>query len=105
MAKLCQATYKMTISSDQINHIARLARLKTDPEQAEFYAAQLTRIMDLVEQMNRIDTDGVEPMSHPQDAALRLRADEVTEPDQREKFQSIAPQSENGLYLVPQVIE
>ena len=95
----------MSISPDQINHIARLARLKTDPEQAEFYATQLSRIMDLVEQMNSINTDGIEPMSHPQDAALRLRADEVTEKNQRQEFQAIAPEAEKGLYLVPQVIE
>ena len=95
----------MSISSDQINHIARLARLKTDPEKSEYYAGQLSRIMDLVEQMNKIDIGDIEPMSHPQDAALRLRADEVTAENHREDFQSIAPDAHNGLYLVPKVIE
>ncbi len=95
----------MTISSDQITHIAKLARLKTDPEQAAFYAHQLTEIVSLIEQMNQIDTTDIEPMSHPQDAHLRLRADEVTETDQSEAFQALAPATENGLYLVPQAIE
>ena len=61
----------MTITSEQIDYIARLARLKTNPDRSGFYAEQLSRVMELVEQMNRIDTSGVEPMSHPQDAALR----------------------------------
>jgi aspartyl-tRNA(Asn)/glutamyl-tRNA(Gln) amidotransferase subunit C len=95
----------MSISSDQITHIARLARLKTDQEKSEYFARHLSRIMDLVEQMNKIDTDGIEPMSHPQDAALRLREDIVTAENQREQYQSLAPASRDGLYLVPKVIE
>ncbi|NKB77334.1 MAG: Asp-tRNA(Asn)/Glu-tRNA(Gln) amidotransferase subunit GatC [Gammaproteobacteria bacterium] len=95
----------MSITPDDINHIARLARLKTDDEKSEFYATQLTRIMDLVEQMNQVDTDGIEPMSHPQDAALRLREDVVTRVNQREEYQAIAPDAERGFYLVPKVIE
>ena len=95
----------MSISGEQIQYIARLARLKTDSEEAGFYAEQLTRIMDLVEEMNKIDTDGIEPMAHPQDTALRLRADEVTEENLREEYQNIAPATEDGLYLVPKVIE
>ena len=65
----------------------------------------LTNILDLVEQMNATDTDGVEPMAHPLDAHQRLRADEVTEKNQREHFQKNAPEVESGLFLVPQVIE
>ena len=80
-------------------------RLKTDAEKSEYYAAQLSRIMDLVEQMNRIDTDEIEPMSHPQDAALRLRADEVTAEDLRDSYQALAPNARDGLYMVPKVIE
>ena len=95
----------MSITPEQVSYIAHLARLKTDPEQADFYAGQLTRIMDLVEQMNAIDTDGIEPMSHPQDAALRLRDDKVTAENRREDYQAIAPEAEQGLYLVPRVIE
>ena len=95
----------MSISSDQVTHIARLARLKTDPEKSEYYATQLSRIMDLVEQMNTIDTDDIEPMSHPQDVALRLRADDVTADNLRDEYQSLAPDARNGLYMVPKVIE
>ena len=95
----------MSITAKEITHIAKLARLKTDPDQAEFYANQLSRILDLVEQMNNINTDQIEPMSHPQDAALRLREDKVTAPNLREEYQAIAPASEEGLYLVPKVIE
>jgi len=95
----------MTIDSDQITHIARLARLKTDPEKSAYYATQLSRIMDLVEQMNEIDTTGIEPMAHPQDNSLRLRDDVVTETSHRDEFQAIAPAAQDGLYLVPRVIE
>ena len=65
----------------------------------------MSSILDLVEQMNSVDTEGVTPMAHPQDVAQRLREDEVLEENQREHFQSIAPATENGLYLVPKVIE
>ena len=95
----------MSISGEQIQYIARLARLKTDPEEAGFYAEQLTRIMNLVEEMNKIDTEGIEPMAHPQDTSLRLRADEVTAENLREEYQNIAPATAQGLYLVPKVIE
>jgi len=107
----------MPITREQIARIAHLARLATAPAdaaetaeaaEAEEYAAQLSRILELVEQMNRIDTDGIAPLSHPQqlaEAALRLRADEVTETDRRADYQRIAPAAEDGLYLVPRVIE
>jgi len=101
----------MPITREQIARIAHLARLATAPAEAaeaEEYAAQLSRILELVEQMNRIDTDGVAPLSHPQqlaEAALRLRADEVTETDRRADYQLIAPAAADGLYLVPRVIE
>lgn len=95
----------MSLTPQEIIHIARLARLKTNPEEAESYATQLSRIMDLIDQLNSIDTENIEPMSHPQDAALRLRDDEVTKLNLREEFQAIAPECENGLYLVPKVID
>jgi aspartyl-tRNA(Asn)/glutamyl-tRNA(Gln) amidotransferase subunit C len=95
----------MSLSAEEIKHIATLARLKIDDEQAAYYAAQLSQIMELVEQMNQFDTSDIEPMSHPQDAALRMRDDEVTETDHRDEYQAIAPQAEDGLYLVPRVIE
>ncbi|WP_423906277.1 Asp-tRNA(Asn)/Glu-tRNA(Gln) amidotransferase subunit GatC [Candidatus Spongiihabitans sp.] len=99
----------MSLTPKEITHIASLARLKTSSEQAEFYATQLSRVLDLVEQMNTIDTSDIEPMSHPHDhlqnAALRLRADEVTATNLRKAYQTVAPATENGLYLVPKVID
>lgn len=95
----------MSISNEQIGHLARLARIAlTDAETAAF-STRVAAIFGLIEQMQAVDTHGVEPMSHPQDAALRLRADEVTESDRHADFQRIAPQTEAGLYLVPKVIE
>jgi aspartyl-tRNA(Asn)/glutamyl-tRNA(Gln) amidotransferase subunit C len=95
----------MAISGDEVQRVAHLARLRIDPEQEAEYAAELTKILDLVERMGSTDTEGVEPMAHPQDIELRLRPDEVTEPDRREQFQAIAPETEQGLYLVPKVVE
>ncbi len=95
----------MSLTAEEITHIATLARLKINPDEADFYAAQLSRIMSLVEQMNSIDSDHILPMSHPQDVALRLRADEVTTTNCREAYQAIAPATANGLYLVPRVID
>jgi len=95
----------MYISPENITSIARLARLKTDTKKSEFYAAQLTKIMELVEQINRINTDGIEPMLHPQDTTMSLREDDVVKSNHREEYQALAPSAENGLYLVPKVIE
>jgi len=69
------------------------------------YTQNLSAILELVEQMGSIDTTGITPMAHPLDVAQRLREDVVSETNQREKFQAIAPQTEAGLYLVPKVIE
>lgn len=95
----------MALDRKDVSKIAHLARL--DISEAEVAAAteSLSRILGLIEQMNAVNTQGVAPMAHPQDAALRLRDDRVTEPDQRDKFQEIAPATEAGLYLVPKVIE
>jgi aspartyl-tRNA(Asn)/glutamyl-tRNA(Gln) amidotransferase subunit C len=87
---------------DKIAHLARLAL--TDGERASL-AQEISGILDLVEQMNAVTTTGVEPMAHPLDMAQRLRADAVTEDDRRDDYQQIAPAVENGLYLVPKVIE
>ena len=99
----------MSITREQITHLARLARLGSDPDEAEQYAEQLSRIMELVQQMNLINTEKITPMSHPQETGLRLRADETDSQQQGEKrrsdYQRIAPDTELGLYLVPQVIE
>ena len=95
----------MSLDTTQVQKIAHLARLQISAAEAEHYAQELSRILGLIEQMNAVDTDGVVPMAHPSESALRLRADEVTESDQRGKFQAIAPAVEAGLYLVPKVIE
>ncbi len=95
----------MALDIKTVQDIARLARLKVDDTEAEKYHSELTNILDLVEQMEAVDTTGVEPMTHPFDATLRMRTDEVTEANQRQKYQAIAPSVEAGLYLVPQVID
>jgi aspartyl-tRNA(Asn)/glutamyl-tRNA(Gln) amidotransferase subunit C len=95
----------MSLDREQVRKIAHLARLHITEQEAVTYADTLSRILGLIEQMNAVDTTGVAPMAHPNEAGLRLRADAVTEPDQREKFQKIAPAVEAGLYLVPKVIE
>ena len=95
----------MSLDADAVKKIAFLARLKIDEADVPGYVNNLSNIIDLVEQMNAVDTTGVVPMSHPMDAVQRLREDEVTETDKREAFQAIAPNTEDGLYLVPQVIE
>ena len=95
----------MSLSNDQVGHIARLARIAVSASELEATLDKLNGIFGLIEQMQAVDTSGVEPMSHPQELATRLRPDLVTEADRREAFQKVAPQTEAGLYLVPKVIE
>jgi aspartyl-tRNA(Asn)/glutamyl-tRNA(Gln) amidotransferase subunit C len=95
----------MSLSREQVQKIAHLARLRITEAESDAYAQSLSRILGLIEQMNAVDTSAVAPMAHPTDAGLRLRADAVTETDQRDKFLSLAPAAEAGLYLVPKVIE
>ena len=95
----------MSLVHDQVRRLARLARIALRPDETEAVLEQLNRVLDLIEEMRQVDTAGVEPMAHPLDASQRLRPDGVTEKDQRELFQSIAPAVEGGLYLVPKVIE
>lgn len=95
----------MSLDKAEVENIAHLARLAISEEDVPEYARELSNILELVEQMNAVDTSGVEPMAHPLDMAQRLRPDEVTETDQRELFQKNAPSVEAGLYLVPKVIE
>lgn len=95
----------MSLEPAQVKEIAHLARLAIDEHDIPSYAKNLSEILAFVEQMNAVDTGGVEPMAHPLDMVQRLRPDEVSEPDQRERFQAIAPATEAGLYLVPKVIE
>jgi aspartyl-tRNA(Asn)/glutamyl-tRNA(Gln) amidotransferase subunit C len=93
------------LSLEQIARIADLARLELSSAEAAEMQRQLNDILAMVDAMAAVDTTGVTPMSHPQEVVQRLREDEATETDQRELFQSIAPAVEDGLYLVPQVIE
>lgn len=95
----------MPLRPDEVETIAHLARLSIDQSLIPDYARNLSAILSLVEQMNMVDTSGVKPMTNPLDAVQRLRPDTVTEDDRREAFQTIAPATEDGLYLVPRVIE
>ena len=95
----------MSLKPDDVRNIAQLARLHIDEAVIDEYAADLSSILELVEQMNRVDTSDVIPLSNPLDATQRLRDDEVSEIDQRDKFQAIAPDVAEGLYRVPKVIE
>ncbi len=95
----------MSLALDEVRHIAKLARLELAAGELEATQAKLNGIFSLIEEMQAVDTDGVEPMSHPQELAQRLREDRVTETDRRAAFQAVAPQTEAGLYLVPKVIE
>lgn len=95
----------MSLDPSDIDKIAHLARLAIAPERRARYATDLSNILDLVAQMDVVDTSGVEPMAHPLHMTQRLRPDRPSELNQRECFQSIAPLTEGGLYLVPRVID
>ena len=95
----------MSLNSADIKRIAHLARIEVSDTEAEATLTKLTGILGLIEQMQAVDTKGIIPMSHSQDVTQRLREDVVTETNQRELFQSIAPAVKEGLYLVPKVIE
>ena len=95
----------MSISEAEVRKVAHLARLAMPDENIAAYTQNLSNILDLVEQMSAVDTDGVTPMAHPLDMTQRLREDVVTETNQRDYYQGIAPETEDGLYLVPKVIE
>ena len=95
----------MSLSLEEVNRIAQLARIEINEAETLRTQGLLNDIFRLIETMQAVNTEGIEPMSHAQDLVLRMRADAVTESDQRVLFQSIAPQVEAGLYLVPRVIE
>ncbi len=99
----------MPLSSTDITRIASLARLELSPAESERMLSQLNGFFDIVQKMRAVDTAGVEPLAHPfatvSDTFLRLREDVVSEPDQREANQRSAPAVDNGLFLVPKVIE
>ena len=95
----------MTLTVLDVTRIAQLARIEVSEAQARQALTQLQGVFALIEELQSVDTRGVEPMSHAQDVSLRLREDRVTEGDARERFQAIAPMVDAGLYLVPKVIE
>jgi len=95
----------VSLSLEEVKRIAHLARIEVSDAEATQTQGQLNDIFGLIESMRAVDTEGIEPMSHAQDLMLRLREDAVTETDQHPLFQSVAPQVEDGLYLVPKVIE
>ena len=95
----------MPLDRTEIEKIAHLARLAIDAEDIPNYTKELSRILDFVAAMSTADTTGITPMAHPLDAVARLREDRVTETNQRDTFQAIAPKVDRGLYLVPKVIE
>jgi aspartyl-tRNA(Asn)/glutamyl-tRNA(Gln) amidotransferase subunit C len=95
----------MPLTLEEVRRIAELARIGISDAEARTVQSKLNDIFELIGQMQRVATEGIEPMAHAQGAALRLRQDEVTETDKRDVFLAIAPQKEAGLYLVPKVIE
>lgn len=95
----------MTVKKSDIENIAKLSRIRIDENEIPEVASRLNDILAMVDKMQAVNTDGITPMDNPLDATQRLRTDTVTETDQREHFQQIAPLAEEGLYLVPKVIE
>ncbi|MFK8026832.1 MAG: Asp-tRNA(Asn)/Glu-tRNA(Gln) amidotransferase subunit GatC [Gammaproteobacteria bacterium] len=95
----------MALSTEDVRDIAKLAKLQINEDELDHYKQELSRILEFVEQMNQANVENIEPMAHPQDMMQSLRVDEIAETNQREKFQQIAPATQDGLYLVPKVIE
>lgn len=95
----------MSLDRSQVESVAQLARLKIEEAEMPDYLNSLNSILDLVDKMQAVDTTGIEPLANPLDAAQRLRADVVTETNKREQLQANAPATEDGLFLVPKVIE
>jgi aspartyl-tRNA(Asn)/glutamyl-tRNA(Gln) amidotransferase subunit C len=99
----------MSLTLDQVQRIALLARIAVSPEEAQGVTDRLNQVLGLIDQLQALDTRGIEPMAHALDSQLavrqRLRPDEVTEADRREQYQAVAPAVEQGFYLVPKVIE
>ena len=95
----------MSLTLEQVKRISHLARIEISEAEARTTQVQLNGIFELIEQMQAVDTRGVEPMAHAQDVSQRLREDAVTEVDRRAAYQAVAPETEAGLYLVPKVIE
>ena len=93
------------LSLEEVSRIATLARLELTPAEAEVMRGELNAILSMVDALGQVDTAGIKPMAHPQEASQPLRDDRVTETDRRAEYQAVAPATEDGLYLVPQVIE
>ncbi|MCH6549879.1 MAG: Asp-tRNA(Asn)/Glu-tRNA(Gln) amidotransferase subunit GatC [Gammaproteobacteria bacterium] len=95
----------MSLSKEQVQHIAALACLQLDEDEFDDIVAKLSSIVDFVDQLQQVPTDDVVPMAHPLDQVQRLRPDVVTETNERDAFQANAPAIQDGFYLVPKVIE
>lgn len=95
----------MALTLNDVEKIARLSRLYLDDGEKAQTLQELNDIFAMVEKMQSVNTDGIEPMAHPHEAALRLREDKITETDRAAEYQSVAPEVRNRLYIVPQVIE
>ncbi|MEE4660220.1 MAG: Asp-tRNA(Asn)/Glu-tRNA(Gln) amidotransferase subunit GatC [Halieaceae bacterium] len=95
----------MSVDQTELENVAALARIRVSADDAAELTRRIGNILELVDQMQAVDTTGVEPLANPLNASQRLRADEVTEVDRRDAFQAIAPATEDGLYLVPRVID
>ncbi|MFN3162046.1 MAG: Asp-tRNA(Asn)/Glu-tRNA(Gln) amidotransferase subunit GatC [Pseudohongiellaceae bacterium] len=95
----------MALDKTEVEKIAHLARLHISEDDVGEVTRRITDILSLIDQMQTVSTDDVEPLAHPLDVVQRLRADVVTETNQRDKLQALAPQADQGLYLVPKVIE
>lgn len=95
----------MSLNPEEVRRIARLARLELSPDETGRTRDQLNGILAFIEQLQAVDTSDIAPMAHAMDIAQRLRTDAVSEPDRRDAFQALAPETEAGLYLVPKVIE
>jgi aspartyl-tRNA(Asn)/glutamyl-tRNA(Gln) amidotransferase subunit C len=95
----------MKLTLDDVRRIAHLARLEIDANAANEVHAKLTSIFAMIDQLQAVDTAGIEPMSHAQDVTVALREDKVTEVDRHAEYQAVAPAVEDGLYLVPRVVE
>jgi aspartyl-tRNA(Asn)/glutamyl-tRNA(Gln) amidotransferase subunit C len=97
--------FSLALTAADVARIAELARLELDAAEASGMLGQLNQVLALIEDLQSVDTQGVAPMTHAGDLSLRLRADDVTEPDRRDDYQRAAPAVSHGLYLVPRVIE
>ncbi|MCG8413096.1 MAG: Asp-tRNA(Asn)/Glu-tRNA(Gln) amidotransferase subunit GatC [Pseudomonadales bacterium] len=95
----------MAFDRSEVEKVAHLARLHISDAEADEVTSRITDILELIDKMQSVDTDSVEPLAHPLDVKQRVRPDQVTETDRREQLQKLAPEAESGLYLVPKVIE